>query len=118
MKHRRPLPPAYGPTIVNNDENQPLRAVIIAAFALSRDELVAALAYGYAETDPDQDPNTLTAESVQEWIEGFLAAYNVLELDDATRAFQAGPDSWSPEKRARMDALAAAVDRVYPEVAP
>lgn len=114
-----PIAPTYGPTVVTNHEGgHGMRAVVRTAVALTRGQLLAALACGFAETGPDRDPDTLTADQVRQEVEEYVAASSCLELDDAVRQLRAAAAGWTPERRSRMDALGRAVDRAYPPAPP
>lgn len=106
--------PVYGPTEVFKEEDVTPDVVVRVAFALSREQLMTALSVGFTELVPDVDPTALTVEKTRSEVEGWLHAEAVYELDRYVRQGQL--TAYPPEAQPVMDALAAALDRAYPQV--
>lgn len=110
--------PAYGPSELFEDEGVTAHVIVRVAVALSREQLETALAIGVTEHG-GADPASMSAEDVRREVEGLFAACGTVEIDNALEA----EDGWWPG-RARPDgalftreAIAAAIDQAYPEVA-
>lgn len=110
--------PAFGPFDVQGgvDELEPAVAVVRVAFALTRAQLVTALAVSFAGIAADRSPESLTVEDVWREVEGQLAADALHELDRQMERDQAAV--WPPEQQRAVDVLAAAVDQAYSRPAP
>lgn len=107
--------PVYGPSEVFDDEGVTPHVVVRVAVALSREQLVTALAIGVTNLGADTDPEQMTADEVRREIEGYFAAVGLVEID--TLIDEGWPRSFPPAAQLRMDAIAAAVERAYPAVA-
>jgi hypothetical protein len=110
--------PAYGPTGVQNDhDDQPAPWVTVhVAYRVSRWELLAALAAGYATANEQQDPDTMTVTEIRTNVESFLADTAARDLDDMVEEVAAKVESG--EDQAQMEALRRAMDRAYPVATP
>lgn len=110
--------PEFGPVDVQGgvDELEPAVAVVRVAFALTRAQLVTALAVSFAGIAADRTPESLTVEDVWREVEGQLAADALHELDRQMESDRAAV--WPPEQQRAVDVLAAAVDRAYSRPAP
>jgi hypothetical protein len=104
--------PIFGPTEVQNvnDDFGPPVAVVRVDFALSREELVTALSYGYATANQDCPIGELSVEDVRREVEGYLAFAGYLEMtgrveSERVRKLQ------DPVTQAAFEA---AIDRAYP----
>ncbi|WP_405671519.1 hypothetical protein OG848_08330 [Streptomyces canus] len=108
--------PEFGPTgLQNAHDDQPEPHVVVrVAYRVSRPELFAALAAGYATTNTGYDPDVLTVEEIRRDVEGFLADTSALNLSDmveeVARQVQSGRH---PEQ---MAALLRAMNRAYSPV--
>lgn len=103
--------PVFGPTEVSGDEDTEPVVIVRVAYALSREQLLAALGYGFAEIAADREPADLTDAEVRIEVEGFLGAQGIIELDRIVEHEQ--HRTYPPEQQAVLDALAAAADRAY-----
>lgn len=108
------LAPVYGPTSLQNDhDDQPEPHVIVRVdYRLSRWELLAALAAGYATANEAQDPDTMTVEEIRYDVEAFLADTSARDLDAMVEEVAAKVERG--DDRAQMEALRRAMDRAYP----
>lgn len=109
--------PVYGPTGVQNDhDDQPEPWVTVRVdYRVSRWELLAALAAGYATANEMQDPDGMTVEAIRQDVESFLADTSARDLDAMVEEVAGRVESG--EDRAQFEALRRAMDRAYP-VAP
>ncbi|WPO69943.1 DUF6907 domain-containing protein [Streptomyces sp. KN37] len=104
--------PTFGPSLVNGDEGVEPVVVVRVAYALSREQLVAALGVSFAEIAADRVPEELTVDEVRCEVESYLAAQGIIAVDeqlerDAQRVFSA-------EQQRVVGVLATAVERAYP----
>ncbi|NED31977.1 hypothetical protein [Streptomyces sp. SID8499] len=105
--------PVFGPYEVQGgvDELEPAVAVVQVAFALTRTQLVTALAMGFAGLGADRTPQSLTDDEVRREVEGHLAAEALIELD---RQMEANEQTvFPPDQQQGMGVLASAVDRAF-----
>ncbi|MFH0244431.1 hypothetical protein ACGRHY_18905 [Streptomyces sp. HK10] len=110
-----PIPPAYGPSLVSGiGGDGPARAVVRLAVAVTRDELLYALAEQYALMGEETDPDALSAAEVRQMVEWSLQGYSAVEIERGTARLWAGVEDWTDAERDRMQGLARAVDRAYP----
>lgn len=110
------MPPVYGPTLVNGDEDVEPAAIVRVDYALSREQLVTALGLGFAQIAPDRDPAGLAVDEIRAEVEGFLAAAGIIETDEIIERDRYR--QFPPQQQAVMQLLAAAVDRAYPPALP
>jgi hypothetical protein len=103
--------PVFGPTDVSADEDTDAVVVVRVAYALSREQLLAALAYGFPEMADGREPADLSNKEVRTEVEGYLGMQGIVELDRIVTHEQGR--TYPPEQRAILDALAAAIDRTY-----
>lgn len=110
--------PAFGPTEVSGDDDIEAVAIVRVAYALSREQLIAALSYGFPEIADGREPADLTDTEVRAEVEGYLGARGIVGLQWIVE--HEGRRTHPPEQQALHDALAAAVDRTYltPRPAP
>lgn len=108
--------PVYGPTEVFDDEGVTPDVIIRVAYALSREQLYAALSIGYTELIPTLDAHNLTTEDVRREVEGWFAGQGIVEIDRYVAQGQL--TAYPVEAQPVMDALAAALDRAYPPRRP
>jgi hypothetical protein len=110
--------PTFGPFEVQGgvDELEPAVAVVRVAFALTRTQLVTALAMSFAGLGPERTPESLTDDEVRREVEGQLAAEAIIELDHLMEANER--TEFTPEQQRAIDLLAAAVDRAFSPTAP
>ena len=108
--------PSYGPTEVFDDEGITPDVIVRVAYALSREQLLAALTIGFTELDPTLDAGNLTTEDVRREVEGWFAAQGIVEIDRYVAQGQL--TAYPVEVQPVMDALAAALDRAYPPRVP
>ncbi|MFF7331535.1 DUF6907 domain-containing protein [Streptomyces sp. NPDC008150] len=105
--------PVIGPTGQQNvhDDQAGPHVVVRVDYRLSRPELFAALAAGYATTNTGADPDTMTVDEIRRDVEAYLADTSALTLSDmvetVARQVQGGQH---PEQ---MQALKRAMDRAY-----
>jgi hypothetical protein len=104
--------PVFGPTEVQNvnDDFGPAVAAVRVDFALSREELVAALSYGYAIANQDCPVEDMGVEDVRREVEGYLAFAGYERLTEHVEAERAR----RVEDPAVQAAFEAAIDRAYP----
>lgn len=104
--------PVFGPSEIFGgvDELEPAVAVVRVAFALTRAQLLTALAMGFSGIAVDRTPESLMDVEVRQEVEGCLASEALVELD---RQVEMDSRGFSPEQQRVMDLLAAAVDRAY-----
>lgn len=110
--------PVFGPASrqnVHDDQPAPHVAVRV-EFLLSRPELLAAFANGYATTNTMQDPDAMTIEEIRYDVEAHLADTSLLDLDDLVQVV-ARQSTGGPHAE-QMQALSRALDRAYPAEAP
>lgn len=105
--------PVFGPYEVQGgvDELEPAVAVVQVAFALTRTQLLTALAMSFAGLGPERTPESLTDDEVRREVEGQLAAEAIIELDHLMEANEQAV--FPPEQQRAMDALGLAVDRAF-----
>lgn len=106
--------PVYGPGETQNvHDDQPAPHVVIrVAYQLSRWELLAALADGYATSNTGQSPDDMTVQQIRDDVESFLAGTSSLDLDARVEAIAGQIERGDhPEQ---MAALLRAMDRAYP----
>jgi hypothetical protein len=110
--------PTFGPFEVQGgvDELEPAVAVVRVAFALTRTQLVTALAMSFAGLGPDRTPESLTDDEVRREVEGQLAAEALIEIDHQMEHDE--QHGFTPEQQRAIDLLAAAVDRAFSPAAP
>lgn len=108
--------PTFGPTEVQNvnDDFGPAVAIVRVDFALSREELETALAYGYASANVDCPVEDMSVEDVRREVEGHLAFAGYAKLTRHVESERVRGD----KDPATDAAFAAAVDRAYPPVVP
>lgn len=106
--------PLYGPTEVQNvnDDFGPAVAVVRVDFALSREELVAALSYGYAIANQDCPVEDMSVEDIRREVEGYLAFAGYQRMTEHVEAERARRHQ-DPVTQAAFEA---AIDRAYPPV--
>jgi hypothetical protein len=104
--------PVYGPTEVQNvnDDFGPAVAVVRVDFALSREELVAALSYGYAIANQDCPVEDMSVEDIRREVEGYLAFAGYQRMTEHVEAERARRHQ-DPVTQAAFEA---AIDRAYP----
>lgn len=109
--------PVYGPTGVQNDhDDQPEPWVTVRVdYRVSRWELLAALAAGYATANEMQDPDGMTVEEIRRDVESFLADTSARELDAMVEEVAGRVERG--EDREQFEALRRAMDRAYPVAA-
>ncbi|MFE2132256.1 DUF6907 domain-containing protein [Streptomyces sp. NPDC059466] len=101
-------PPAFGPTeTFPCDENSTPFAVVTLSFAVTREQLRAALAIGQAENAGEPPLPELTVRDTRREIEGYFAAAAVLGSDAELQSVDA---VLAPDHAAELDA---AIDRAY-----
>jgi hypothetical protein len=110
--------PVFGPTALQNDhDDQPEPWVTVRVdYRVSRFELLAALADGYATANEQQDPDGMTVAEIRYDVEAFFADTSARDLDACVEAIAAKVESG--EDREQMEALRRAMDRAYPVSAP
>ncbi|CAM5601556.1 hypothetical protein SVIOM74S_05764 [Streptomyces violarus] len=110
--------PVFGPFEVQGgvDELEPAVAVVRVAFALTRTQLLTALAMSFAGLGADRTPESLTDDEVRREVEGQLAAEAIIELDHLMEANER--TVFPPEQQRAMDLLGVAVDRAFAATPP
>ena len=106
--------PLYGPTETQNvHDDQPEPHVIVRVdFQLSRFELFALLADGYATTNIERSPDGMTVEQIRSDVEAACAGTSSLELDALVEGVAGQIERGEyPEQ---MQALKWAMDRAFP----
>ena len=108
--------PIFGPTEVQNvdDDLGPAVAIVRVDFALSREELQTALAYGYASANQDCPVEDMSVQDVRREVEGHLAFAGYVKLTRHVESERVRSD----KDPVRDAAFAAALDRAYPPVVP
>lgn len=107
-------PPVFGPTGVQNaHDDQPEPYVVVrVAYRLSRFELFAALADGYATTNTGADPDSMTVQQIRSDVEACLCLASWRDMEDlverVARQIEAG------EHPEQMQAMKRAMDRAFP----
>ncbi|WOX09183.1 DUF6907 domain-containing protein [Streptomyces sp. N50] len=107
-------PPVFGPAEVQNaHDDQPEPFVVVrVAYRLSRFELFAALADGYATTNTGADPDDMTVQQIRSDVEAYLCGASWRDMEDlvetVARQIEGG------EHPEQMAALRRAMDRAYP----
>ncbi|WP_269859754.1 hypothetical protein, partial [Streptomyces sp. RPT161] len=90
------------------------RAVVRVEIALSRDELLCALANRYCSADQTVSPDEMPVEEIRLYVESWVSAINDIELNREAETLWFGFEDWPTEDQQRMRALARAIDRAYP----
>lgn len=106
--------PVYGPSSVQNahdDQPEPFVRVRV-DYQMSRVELFAVLAAGYATTNTGQDPDAMTVDQIRYDVEAQLSLMSWREMEDLVET-SAGQIERG-EHPEQMAALKRAVDRAYP----
>ncbi|MFF4360845.1 DUF6907 domain-containing protein [Streptomyces sp. NPDC001604] len=106
--------PLYGPTERQNvHDDQPKPHVVVRVdFLMSRFELFALLADGYATTNIERSPDDMTVEQIRSDVEAACAGISSLELDALVETVAGQIERGDhPEQ---MQALRRAMDRAYP----
>ena len=106
--------PVYGPGRLQNiHDDQPAPYVTVRVdYRLSRDELYALVAAGYASTNRDEHPDELAVDEIRDDVESELAATSVLELSRLVE--QVREQIERGEHTEQMQALKRAMERAYP----
>lgn len=104
--------PVYGPTTVTGDEESTPVAVVRVAVALSREQLLTALAVSFTEMDLDRDASALTVAEVRTEVEGYLATAALASLDRDAPSVHGRV--FPLHQQAIVTALAEATERAYP----
>lgn len=106
--------PFYGPTETQNThDDQPEPHVIVRIdFQMSRFELFALLADGYATTNIERSPDDMTVEQIRSDVEAACAGTSSLELDALVETVAGQIERG--EHPEQMQALRRAMDRAYP----
>jgi hypothetical protein len=108
------LAPVYGPGEVQNahDDQPEPHIVVRVAYRLSRWELFAALADGYATTNTGQNPDDMTVAQIRDDVEAYLSLSSWRDMEGHVEAMAAKVERGEyPE---HMQALKRAMDRAYP----
>ncbi|MFJ9903908.1 DUF6907 domain-containing protein [Streptomyces sp. NPDC101152] len=110
--------PVYGPTEPQNDhDDQPEPWVTVrVGYRVSRFELLAALAAGYATANEMQDPDTMTVAEIRYDVEAFFADTSARDLDAMVEEVASKVERG--EDHAQFEALRRAMDRAYPVSGP
>ncbi|MDG9706269.1 hypothetical protein [Streptomyces sp. DH37] len=113
-----PIPPAYGPsTVTHMDVEEPARAVVRLAVAVTRDELVYALSEHYALMGEMTAPDALSVAEVRQMVEWSLQCCSAVEIQCGAAGLWNDVENWPAAERECMQSLARAVDRAYPPAA-
>ncbi|MBD9725120.1 hypothetical protein PV755_15360 [Streptomyces caniscabiei] len=105
--------PVYGPTELQNvhDDTGPAVVIVRVDFALSREELQTALAYGYAESNSRRPIGELSVEEVRAEVEGYLAFTGYAQMLPHVESERVRRPEGDQARNAAFDA---ALDRAYP----
>ncbi|MDX3582005.1 DUF6907 domain-containing protein [Streptomyces europaeiscabiei] len=106
--------PVFGPTDVQNvhDDQPEPHVTVCVAYRMSRVELFAGLAIGYATTNIDRSPDSMTVEEIRYDVEGYLADTSLLNLSDTVETVAGMVERG--EHPEQTQALKRALDRAYP----
>ncbi|MFJ5306157.1 DUF6907 domain-containing protein [Streptomyces sp. NPDC088350] len=107
-------PPVFGPGGVQNaHDDQPEPFVVVrVAYRLSRFELFAALADGYATTNTGANPDDMTVQQIRSDVESYLCGASWRDMEDLVETVAGQIERGDhPEQ---MEALKRAMDRAYP----
>jgi hypothetical protein len=106
--------PVFGPTDVQNvhDDQPEPHVTVRVAYRMSRVELFAVLAAGYAVTNIDRSPDSMTVEEIRYDVEGYLADTSLLNLSDTVETVEG--ILARGEHPEQTQALKRALDRAYP----
>lgn len=110
--------PVYGPGEVQNahDDQPEPHVVVRVAYRLSRWELLAAFANGYASANHGQDPDEMTVARIRDDVESYLSLDSWTEMDthveEVAAKIEAGDDL------DQFAALLRAMDRAFPFTGP
>ncbi|MFJ9628071.1 DUF6907 domain-containing protein [Streptomyces sp. NPDC101175] len=106
--------PVFGSGAVQNaQDDQPEPHVIVrVAYRLSRWELLAALADGYATTNTGQNPDDMTVAQIRDDVEAYLCGASWRDTDALIE--QVAGQIERGEHPEQMAALLRAMDRAYP----
>ncbi|WP_055612830.1 DUF6907 domain-containing protein [Streptomyces phaeochromogenes] len=109
--------PVYGPTgLQNAHDDQPEPYVTVRVdYRVSRFELFAALAAGYATSNEMQDPDGMTVQQIRYDVEAQLSLMSWRDMEDLVESVAGQIEQG--EHPEQMQALKRAMDRAYP-VAP
>ncbi|MEU2719598.1 hypothetical protein [Streptomyces smyrnaeus] len=113
-KHR--LRPAYGPGTVSGfgDGEQRQRAVVLAAFSVTRDAMVAALMEAVTEVNPGMDVDRLPDTDVRRFVEERAALAGVKGLDEGETWLRSSGQLLTDKQFVLLQACFRAVNRAYP----
>lgn len=109
LRHELPM---FGPTDLFDDEGITPDVIVRVDYALSREQLHAALMVGFTEIAEGRSPEDMSVVEVRTEVEGYLAAQGIVSVDnqiadDEHRDFTA-------EQQRIMQLLAEAIERAYP----
>ncbi|WP_406127527.1 DUF6907 domain-containing protein [Streptomyces sp. NBC_00989] len=107
-------PPTFGPTGVQNaHDDQPEPFVVVrVAYQLSRFELFAALADGYATTNTGADPDGMTVQQIRSDVEAYLSGASWRDMEALVETVAGQIEGG--ERPEQMQALKRAMDRAFP----
>lgn len=111
-------PPVFGPTGVQNahdDQSEPY-VVVRVAYRLSRFELFAALADGYATTNTGADPDSMTVQQIRSDVEAYLCGASWRDMEALVETVAGQIEGG--EHPEQMAAMKRAMDRAFPLVTP
>ncbi|MEU4964168.1 hypothetical protein [Streptomyces smyrnaeus] len=113
---RRLLRPAYGPGTVSGfgDGEMRQRAVVLVAFSMTRDAMVAALMVAVTETSPGMDVDRLPDAEVRRLVEERAALEGTPGLDRGEAWLRESQTELDDKEYVLLQACFRAVNRAYP----
>lgn len=110
--------PIYGPTDVQNahDDQPEPHVVVHVACRMSRWELLAALAAGYATTNIERSPDDMTVQQIRYDVEAQLSGSSWRSMEELVEEVAGTVERG--EHPEQMAALKRAIDRAYPPRRP
>ena len=105
--------PVYGPSDVQNahDDQPEPHVVVRVAYRMSRWELLAALAAGYATTNIERSPDDMTVQQIRYDVEAQLSLMSWRDMEDLVESVAGQIEQG--EHPEQMQALKRAMDRAY-----
>ncbi|MFE9602021.1 DUF6907 domain-containing protein [Streptomyces hokutonensis] len=109
LRHELPL---FGPTDLFDDEGITPDVIVRVDYALSRQQLHAALVVAFTEIAEGRSPEDLSVVEIRTEVEGYFAGHGIVAVDN-----QIADDEhhvFTAEQQRIMQGLAEAIERAYP----
>lgn len=109
LRHELPL---FGPTDLFDDEGITPDVIVRVDYALSREQLHAAMMVAFTEIADGRSPEDLSVVEVRTEVEGYLAAHGILAVDN--QIADGEHHDFTAEQQRIMQLLAESIERAYP----